>query len=786
MARLSIVLLAFASACSGDPEPLRLWEHPEMPPVEGRFIAERPWLTDLSTWWGQGCGPRQPATPPRMADFGVGNGRVFALSGYACPLNKLHSMVGPEYQQEPTLFFEDTWHEVATAGGASLEIGDGFIFRVRGTSILLTKESLPGAELLTATFAAPGGPDSPASRAMVRIVVLRNTGDAPLAGLELRVARPKSVGGPNRRALVILEPSREGGAPVPFPPLAPGEEARIDLAYVMSRGDEEHDAAVRSLRAAGASTLLEGARDEDRAWVARAAHLSSPDPRVDDLFEGMAITMRTQQAWRGGISPMSRYTLIWTRDTSGIVRYLLRAGLFEEAKRVLDYYFLATRRRGDVANAMPLDQDSEAGVPEPDWHAMTSTLTGREAAEAPNFIPLMLHWYGRASGDFSLFTTRYGVLHRALFGQQMNAEGLQPFTGDETYHVALSMSRGFDILEHNWAKCCVSAYSAMLFAAAAEVLAPHAATAGHADDARWLREKAALVRESALGRFFWDPAGYYAPFLWRSALTERPPPFEDVGTQPLWLGLDPPSDERALSNLRVTVERLATPDGYLQSALDPRYAHYLDTNVEKGVYTGMMPGYALYNFALTDHPLAEASFNTLGRSASPSGNYAEYQAFDDHSALQPIYFDGALGDFTARYRPWEGGINIEAGIVYLTGIEPDAANQAVSLAPHLPNGWPTMRWTGLRAGDARIDLEVEDDGEQRAVRVTPSSPLTIQLSVPLPASEVREVRAGDRVLSSTEWSVFSPFGETRVVLAPSAASPGDPLRVSVRYRRDAD
>jgi len=48
----------------------------------------------------------------------------------------------------------------------------------------------------------------------------------------------------------------------------------------------------------------------------------------------------------------------------------------------------------------------------------------------------------------------------------------------------------------------------------------------------------------------------------------------------------------------------------------------------------------------------------------------------------------------------------------------DAPSGAVHLAPHLPNGWPSLAARGLRVGDDRYDLEVSAWEEGREVRVT--------------------------------------------------------------------
>jgi hypothetical protein len=151
------------------------------------------------------------------------------------------------------------------------------------------------------------------------------------------------------------------------------------------------------------------------------------------------------------------------------------------------------------------------------------------------------------------------------------------------------------------------------------------------------------------------------------------------------------------------------------SPLDPSYIGVLPGIADAGIYTGMLPGYSLRALAMASHPKAEAQFNGLRKSLSPSGNYAEYMVAKDYSALQISYDPlGALGDYTARFRPWEGGINLESAFYYLTGFEPNAERGVVILRPHLPNGWGYMQVKRMRFKDNYFDLDVRMVGHERA------------------------------------------------------------------------
>jgi hypothetical protein len=448
---------------------------------------------------------------------------------------------------------------------------------------------------------------------------------------------------------------------------------------------------------------------------------------------------------------------------------------------MLDYYHLGAIMRGDIGNALDLDYDPRPPPPEPDWASMPP-FVGRCEGETPSYLPLMSRWYTDASGDTFLLESQTEFLKRALLAQNVSADFLIPFSGDETYRGAMGIALGLDI-EHDYVGCCKSANSSFLFCAGARALADELEALGNLDDPPVLREKADSVLQAA-DSHYWRSDDMYAPFLDESDPTNLPQPFEDVSTKPLWTGCLPPDDERAQTNLQNVIALKATEDGFLQSPLDPRYDNYMELDIHEGVYTGMMPGYYLYNLSLVDHPRAEGAFNALELAASPSGNFSEYHIYDDHSVLQIIYeHGGTLGDLTARYRPWEGGISLDAMVFYLTGFEPDARNNTVRLAPRLPNRWPRMQWTGLRVGGERFDLLVEELGGKRRITVTPtgSGSLKVLLDVPMPASRIKQVRLRGKPVSTYE--TWSPFGLTRVRLGEVAAYTNDPLTVTVEYSR---
>ena len=782
--RRTILWLAcccLAGACGGEATTIpqaRLWPRPEYQQPAGPLLAEIPALADVSSWVAEGCGRGQPSDPSHLGDFGIGNGRVFALAGYACPLNTLHTMAGPDYQQESD-FYQDTWFELE-AGGQVLEVSRALAFRPRRSATLLVVEQAGDLEWYSLSFAPlTGAAGAVVERALVRIIEVHNRAATSSPELAVVTREAESSRQGRRRTLVCLQPESAGDpARVELGALAGGEWRRLVLAYVTGRDDSEIAQTTAALQGSDVPALLGTTLEQWRDFHDQAASLESPDVRVDDLLEGVLTTVHAQTTYLGGVSPMSRYSLMWIRDTAGTVRFLVRLGLYEQARRLLAYYHRAASARGDIANAVDLDVSGP--VEEPDWDNL-GPFSGRQAAEGPSYIPLMTHWYTRASGDTSLLEETYPMLRRCLLRQQLDENDLLTFSGDETYRAALSLSLGLDI-EHDYPACCRSANSSFLFVAAARALAGRAEELGQQADADTLRALAGRVRQAAETTYL-RPDGSYAPFIDLARPGYLPPPFEDVVTKPLWTGYLDAGEQRARDNLQSAVEQLGRSDGFLQSDLDARYHGYMGLDIERGVHTGMAPGYYLFNLASCDHPQLERAFDALGLAASPAGNFSEYHVYDDHSILQPLYdSSGYLGDITARYRHWEGAVSLDALVYALTGLECDAAAGSVRLAPRLVDDWPRMQWRKLRCGDVRLELLVEELGGRRRVTVTASGDIVVHLELPLGGHAAGRVEVDGQRLDEEQFTRTSWFGRERLRLEPFTAGSGREWVVEVRYR----
>jgi hypothetical protein len=504
---------------------------------------------------------------------------------------------------------------------------------------------------------------------------------------------------------------------------------------------------------------------------------------VADLYDGMRVGIKVQQSAAGATCPMSQYTLVWLRDTIGPTRFFLRAGLWQEARATLDYLHLCAAVRGDYGNACDSGLSPDDAVEEPDWDALPP-FSGRLAAEGPSYVPLMYAKYGAWTGDTELARERWPYLRRGLTGQRMDEQGRQTFSGDETFRTAMAAALGYDLAyvfeDHTW-----SANSAFLMAAAAGWMGSVAPQLGEAGDEALFAELEERAR-TAMEQTFALPAGHYAPFVFYEAdggaAEERP--FEDVNLKPLWSGALAPDDPRALANLAGLRAAAGRGDGTVQTRIDAGYGEVIGYVVEEGVNTGMVPGYFLWNLAAIGDPEGEAAFDALHRYADDAGQYGEYMVYDDFSSLSPIYdATGAIGDYTARHRPWEGGINLDAMLFWLLGPVVPESGEGMLLRPRLPNHLPWLDAGPIRVGDASAALRLERTDEALTATLTSEAdaPFPVAMELVIPAGVERLVGATIDGEDAGE-EVALPGGETIVRFGARDLSPGASLTWELSLR----
>lgn len=779
--------------------------------LEGPLVDEEPWLLEANRWRTEFDVATGTPDRTRRGGFGIGNGHVFGFVGIGEPdLATIHEAVGPGYEKHEG-YFSDVQLAVRV-GGERWEPVTQYQWQIRSTAVVVTLTRGPGLDLWAVDFAplvrpAWADPSQPEERALVRHVAARATGGAALVDVEVAlvgVAEWTAEGD-------VLVHRRDGGARIArldalagetdgealearfrFARIEPGAAARGTFAIAIGASDADVVASLSALEALPAMELARTTRDAWRAWAASGATLRTPEPMVDDLVETSRIMLRVQQAATGATCPMSEYTRTWLRDTIGPVLAMSALGHHEEAEAMMTYVYRAILDAGDLRNSMSADLDLTAPAPTPPDFRSLGPLSGTVRAEGPSYLVMGHDELARWTGDRAAIDERFDLFWHALTDQALTADDLLPFSGDETYRTAMAIGTGFDIAEQ-FTEGFLSSDSSFLLAVAAERLAAHAEVLGRNADADALRALAMRVRTAADALYWNEAESFYAPF---ATDPERDPwdaPFEDVSTKPVWTGYLAPDDPRARPSVQSVWDLLGNDErGMPITYVHPRNATLLRSQrVFFGVHTGMTVGYFLGAASAVDLPEAEAAFDALGRTANTTGSWSEYMTFEDHANLSLTYDTaGLLGEYTARYRPWEGGINVRALLDYLGGVSPALDPEPhLVVAPHLPTGWDRFELADLRVADARITLVVEDEptGADRTRRTTvtvtgAAAPVALDFGVRVPASEIISARAGGVDVDPGTLTLDVGEGRVRFELPRVAVSDGASHVVEIRYR----
>ena len=692
-------------------------------------LPDASWLADTTPDWKVSVDYSAAKLPGAgdLAGFPIGNGEVFACTGVHYPLGTLENILGPTYQKMGGSFAQIV--PVVYLGASPAPWQKQEMTWVRPGGIIKTVSTAAGLTLTTYDFATPK------NRALVRVMQVSNTGQGgglgPLSLVHIFTAsHPDLVGGEARltsgsfglrcgylasratltnkaglpydpakadRKLALRISDDARALRCPLGKLAPGQSVVKVFYMIFTDAKDDGNQTLQALQA-GPKLLA----DAHQYWTERSAgaRLECGNQRLTDLLAIERYLMQVQQAELGGFSPMHGYTKCWIRDSNGPVRYLLACGDYDAVKRYLDYQFRGYAGQGRISNNLFLNLVLPAQAKELDWSQVHVP-----AAEIASFMILQRYWYWRHTADNDLIREQWPLLRRCLLGQKIDDRGTLPFFGDETYRFPgyESFQAGQPAPDYVNMRMR-SLDSALEYVVAAQALAEMAAAVGRSGEVAEYQAAAARLR-GATEQYFWQAdRRCFAPALSDMTTETQQNPFAPINLHSWWLayaGADP----RQLSNLDAVVRYLAKPSGTLL------------TTPDFGSYVSMIPGYLLYACSSAGHPARDQALKGLLTAAENSGGFAEMNTPEDRPA-------GAIwGEH--RFRPWEGGINAEAVLYALTGLDVDAPQRRLGLSPWLPNGLPEMT-TSLTAGKSHFTLHYSpgrcelqgDEGEQEPYAVT--------------------------------------------------------------------
>lgn len=203
------------------------------------------------------------------------------------------------------------------------------------------------------------------------------------------------------------------------------------MAYILIIGGPSYpqcDEAVRRLSAVPYEEMLRLTADR---WQREFDSVTVMDrvpetfPRRQELaaaVEDTVINLVVQQSREGGVLAGGPFPLGYVRDQFGVCMCMLRLGLYDRARRMLQFYIDVFRHSGYILNAQGL---GVKGL----FHFAENDKT-----EITGYLLLQFFRYAEVTGDDNLLRENIDFLYW-LYAQQVSQlhHDMLPFNGDETY-----------------------------------------------------------------------------------------------------------------------------------------------------------------------------------------------------------------------------------------------------------------------------------------------------------------------------------------------------------------
>ena len=747
--------------------------------------------------------------------YSVGNGWAWTAMGFY-PFYNTGVVCGPEYQYPYQWSAGSTFQGDGlsiTSEGKGLDLSNQWMWKIRKTDVVVTAAADPKSEVVfyTFTFAPPN------LKALVRIYAVVNNSDKPLPDVKVRntiggtkvvgktltdtVKHPEmKAGAENTRTMIagVLDESavnattdggNNGVLEISFGDLRPGECKKHLVYRVMFLETWDNkpvasdaEATIAAIKSKNYS-LLDDTVKYWRDYNAATTNLEAPGPwgkRVADFIDDEKMLVQTQQFARtGAVGPMWFFSDEWIRDACGPIKSFLRTGVPENARRAIDYFYTASVANRIVLNWVGMDVDiTKQWPPVTDWNDISVNAGGGDhvSAEVPSWLILQHYWYYKYTGDITPIKEHWGYLKRLYYGQFDNKKDSIfrpdfkiPFHGDETYIYsggeALWENR-YDLQQSTYPGGNIySADSSFELVAAGDALIEMGKAADmDASDIAAINPK---IREATEKYYWMDDLGFYAQgmsTLYDGQLSRYP--MANINANVIWCGYGKPTEKKTVSNAMRMAEYLMEDSAVFNPI------------VGYDVTVGMLQGQCLYSLAAIKHPWAEKAFYALMMIAGDTTEYSEWMA--PGRDYRTMYRAN-------RLRPWEGGINVDAALYFLTGMEPDAPNKKMTLTPRLPGGvyspikWDRMTVRSIPMGSGVYHLTVADDGKgQRTYTLQSASKddVTVTMNCLIPFAKITGVEVNGQDAKAGTSDLYSQALAT----VTSTLAAGKTLMVTVSYK----
>lgn len=389
-------------------------------------------------------------------------------------------------------------------------------------------------------------------------------------------------------------------------------------------------------------------------WKKYLGDIKAPE-HIKPLCESVGVMIKAQQSFDGGVLAGYPYHLAYIRDQYGTARGLLKLGLTDSVRDILEYYLAVFNEHGVLHNAQSVGVRDVFHIHEND------------ASEITGYVALMPFELFKVDKDEEFLNKMLPLVRWAIESQiSILKNNMMPFNGDETYIAGHFIPRS--VMYDG------SMEATMLLAQDITLYQEYTNSFEYADVLKGITDTFAdnFIKDGALITNNLNRLDYSEYPSERFGVCEgcegyfgfikKTDTHRYICENCAKNGNIPPKREE--KNYSLASSLLTSL--YVGSSLVPRDILYLklDKMVEQYKKTGTLPsgcengecvgydyGFLLYAATVLNHPSKDEFYKLALGSVDKIGTWAEY------------YKNGV--PYNTRCRPWESAINIEAILKYL-------------------------------------------------------------------------------------------------------------------------